>query len=323
VTTMERKRIDTEAQGLAGSSSPRARCRRGPAIGAAALSAVFLFAAAVSAQTLDGEIVIAADGLRLERPSSLAVSPSGEQIAVADPQANRIAVIDYFGRPLWSAGGAVDLGRPLAVAFTGENELVFTRTADLRILRLIRDNPAELDSIADLAPVLEPHRRLDQLLRTPERGWLALDRKTGEVLRFDESWGYQGIAVPHGSGKGKVLVPSALVPLADGRFVVTDEKNYPAQLFSAEGKFLLYFGWSSPGEERGWEAAGGTADSRSLIWVADRTAAAFRIFDPAGGAVAAVPFPQPLFRPAAMTTTIDNRVLVLDEFGRALFYRVQ
>ena len=289
---------------------------------AAAALTILLIAGPLYAQTYQGETRLFAGSTPVERPTAVTQSGTGDQIAVCDPQTNRIGVVDYLGRPLWAVGDQVDLGRPLSAVFLSENELLFCRTADLLILRITRDNPSVLDTVTDLAAVVDPARRINQI-RQSANDWLALDEKTGEVLLFDSEWKLKKTLIPHGSGRGKVLVPTTVTLLPDRRILVTDRKNYPAQLFSPTGQFLFYFGWSAPGDQRGWEAVAAAVDSRSIVWIADETGAAFRLFDAAGGEVGSVPFPNPLFRPIAMLATIDQRIVIVDETGRALFYSLQ
>lgn len=288
----------------------------------AGVIALLLVAGTACAQTFQGENRLLAGSTPLERPASLTVSEAGEQIALCDPQVNRIGVVDYLGRPLWAVGDQLDLGRPLAAVFLSENELLFTHLADLLILRISRETPAVLDTVANLAVAIDPERRINQLVRSGS-DWIALDEKSGEVLLFDTDWKLKKTLIPHGSGRGKVLVPTSITLLPDGRILVTDRKNYPAQSFSPTGQFLFYFGWSAPGDQRGWEAVAAAVDSRNIVWVADETNAVFRLFDAAGGEIGSVPFPHPLFRTIAMTATIDQRVLVVDDTGRALFYSLQ
>ncbi len=289
----------------------------------AAALGLLIFTGLVNAQQFDSEQPIFAAGQQIERPISMAVSADGEQIAVADPYLDRIAVVDFTGRPLWDAGRLVPLGRPLAVAFEVNNQLIFTRETDNLICRISRDEPTELDTVVDLRPQLSEKRRITQLLPTTTGNWLLLDTDQGELLHFTSEWELESILVPHGSGKGKVLVPTSLNILEDGRLLITDRKNYAAQMLAPDGDFMFYFGWGSPDQQRGWEALAAAVDSREIVWIADETEAAFRLFDLSGNQIGSVDFPEPLFRPIAMTGTIDNHMLVLDDNGRAVFYTLR
>jgi len=280
-------------------------------------------AVAVAAQTYDGDVNLSGGRLGLDRPASLAVSAAGDQIAVTDPHANRIAVLDYQGRLLWSCGDKINLGQPLAAAFLSDDELLFSGSNACLLLKISRDNATVLDTVADLTSVMGDRRRIDQLLRTRDGNWIVLDRTDGRVLLFDQDWKLIDNLIGSGSGKGKLLVPTGMMVTGEGRIIITDRKNYPAQLFSAEGSFLFNFGWNNPATERGWEATAVAVDSRTVIWIADETGARFRQFDAAGAEIGSVDFPNPLFHPIAMCGTIDNRMMVLDDRGRLVFYALQ
>lgn len=274
-------------------------------------------------QQLDDEVILTGGATRLERPSGLAVSPEGEQIAIADAQANRIVVIDYRGEPLWTAGDRAALKQPYAVAFADESRLLFLTSESSTIFGVSRENPTEIDTVTSLSLVTGRDLRVEQLLRETSGTWLVLDSKKGEVLRFDADWKFLEVVVPHGSGKGMVLVPTSMTVLSGGRLVVTDERNYPAQAFARDGKFLFHLGWNSPTFERGWEASAAAVDNRGMVWVSDATNYRFRVFDPAGTQIGTVAWPNPAFRPVAMTGTVDNRMMVLGEFGVAAYYTLR
>jgi DNA-binding beta-propeller fold protein YncE len=271
-------------------------------------------------QRLDFETSVFAGQARLDRPADLAVSPGGEQVAVSDPIANRIAVIDFDGRPLWSAGDEADLGRPKAVCFLDENQILYSQSDSPRVLTVTRDNPGVIDTVADLTTVLEPEQRLDRIIRLADSSFYVLDAGRGEVLHFGPDWNYIETVVPQGSGKGRVLVPTDIAVTTDGRLFVTDRKNYPCQAFSPQGKYLFSFGWTHPGAERGWEATAVAVDARQVVWIADETGATYRLFDQSGAQISSLPFANPVVRPIAMASMIDNRMLVLEEAGRVLFY---
>ena len=101
-------------------------------------------------QQLEREIPLLRGRDRLMRPSGMAVSPSGEQIAISDPQVNRIVVIDFQGRPLGTVGDQVALEKPKALCFVTASELLFTRRNSLQIIKITRDNPTSIDPVTDL-----------------------------------------------------------------------------------------------------------------------------------------------------------------------------
>jgi len=286
-------------------------------------AACLMAAAGVAAQQFDEGLNLSAGRHRFERPAALSVSPTGEQIAISDPTLGRIGVVDYRGRPLWSVGDQVNLDQPLAVCFLPDNELLFSLASSHLILKISRDNPTVLDTVTDLDAWFRKDQHADGIIAARDGRYLVLDKSGGRILRFDKDWKFVDIPIKSGSGKGRTLAPTALSVLPDGRMVVTDRKNYPAQMFGPDGSVLFNFGWNTPAEERGWEAVAVAIDSRQVIWIADETNDMFRLFDAAGTQVSTVPFPSPLFRPIALTGTIDNRMLVIDDRGEAVYYTLQ
>ncbi|MFQ6007849.1 MAG: hypothetical protein ACE5K8_02755 [Candidatus Zixiibacteriota bacterium] len=275
---------------------------------------------AVSGQEKVKEISILGGKYRLGKPAAIAISPSGQKMALSDQQTNRIFIIDLQGRLLWIAGEETAFDQPQAVCFLTETEVLFSLRDKSIILRVSRGNPSVIDTVADLTTQLSSPRVVDQMMRTPKGQYVVLDRSQGELLLFDSEWKYQRTLVSNGSGKGKVLAPSSFGLTSAGEVLVADEKNYPVQVFSPEGKFLFYYGWNQPTIHRGWEAVAVAVDTRGFFWVADETYKQFRIYDQSGGELSAIPFPHKLFRPAAMVGTADNHMVVLDETSTLSFF---
>ena len=274
-------------------------------------------------QQLEAEHAFFGNTYRLEQPATMAVSPGGESIAVGDLSTNRIVVADLRGRLLWVAGEQVRLDQPKAICFESESQILFTPANSLLLLRVYQDSPDRVDTIRNLSEDLVKWQRIDRIVQRGLSGYLLLNGEEGEVAAFDADWQFEGLVVGHGSGKGKVLAPSDLTVTGAGKIIMADRKNFPVQVFAPDGKFLLYAGWNQPSEQRGWEAVAVGIDSRDFIWVADETNARFRIYDPTGNQVSSLPFANPAVAPVAMVGTIDNRMAVMEQTGRLLFYALE
>lgn len=274
-------------------------------------------------QSLESQVDLLGGRLRLEQPGSLAAAPAGDRFAISDLAADRIVVIDLDAAILWMTGSQTYLGSPRAVCFDHHNNVLFVQDGRQLILRVTEQDPARIDTIADLATVLPPKGRIDQLLALRKGGYLALSISEGIVRRLDDAFQVTGEFVPSGSGKGKVLVPTSIAEADDGRIVITDRKNLAVQCFSHDGAFLYSGGWNQVELQRGWSAIASTVDSRGMVWIADDTNSRFRLFDGAGTEIASLAFTSPLFRPTAMTGTSDNRVLVLEQNGTLVFYNLE
>lgn len=275
-------------------------------------------------QQLDTQVTAPGGSYRIDQPSSMVASPGGEKLALNDLNTNRIAVIDLYGRPLWTAGDQVGLEQPGALCFESETKVLFVPVERMVVMAVTEEDPRQVDTVKDLSGDLSGWRQVDQIVRlADDEGYVLLSRGAGEVAVFDSEWEFKEILIEHGSGKGRILAPSSLARTLSGKLVVADGKNYPVQFFGADGKFLLHGGWNQPSQERGWEAGAVAVDSRDFIWVADETNAQYRLFDQAGTLVTTVPFLNPAVNPVAMLGTIDNRMAVLEQTGSLLFYTLQ
>lgn len=276
-----------------------------------------------SAQQLESELATLGGAFRLTQPGDIALSPGGDQLAISDVTADRIVVLDLDFRVLWIAGEQAHLGSPRAVCFAGNGDLLFVPDQSLTVFRIGEQDPETADTVIDLSDQLPSDERITRLISAVDGGYIALCEKAGRIVRFDQGWQLESELVPGGSGQGKVLVPTGLAQFRDGRIAVSDRKNYAAQVFSSEGKFLFCGGWNEPAGGRGWTATAVAVDSRNVLWVADETDARFRLFDGSGTNTAMLPFPNPLFQPVAMVSLPDNRMFVIDATGRGAIYTLE
>ena len=295
--------------------------RRLAAVGlTAVLTLAPLFGAA---QQLQQRLSTLGGGRRLVRPVAMALSPSGQQVAIVDQALAVIIVIDLDGDVIWTVGKQVHLDQPQAVWFAAEDRLCFVQQNQPYILAVSQKNVAVLDTLVDLSDALTDEYSVDQVVRHGDYGYLVLDKTSAQIHLLDQAWNLSPAFMKNGSGKGRLLVPTAVASITGNRVVVTDRKNYPVQVFTAEGKFLFQAGWNQPATERSWEATAITVDNREIIWVADETNRQFRFYDPSGVPTGTSAFEDQSLLPVAMTATSDGRILVLDARGDLLFYVIE
>jgi len=277
----------------------------------------------VTGQQLEHEHILAGGVYGLEQPDNMAASPRGERIAISDASANRILTVDLQGRLAWQTGDLVDLRQPTAVCFETESQVLYSPRNEVMIVRVYEEQPQVLDTVADLSTILKDWKRIDQITPRGSEGFMLLNEEAGQVAVFTGDWQLDRIIIEHGSGKGKVILPTSMSLTSSRRLVVTDRKNYPVQVFDVDGRFLFYCGWNQPSRQRGWEAVASAVDTRDYIWVADETNAQFRVFDQSGNESFVLAFSSPSFTPVAMLGTMDNHVVVLSETGSLLFYTLE
>ncbi len=274
------------------------------------------------AQAIESQHILIGGRYQLDRPSAMTVSPNGEKIAISDLSTNRIVIVDLEGRFLWTVGEQVRLEQPRSICFESDSRLLYTLANKTIIFAVNEYNTGVIDTVADLNGISDKFS-IDQIVREPTGSYLILDRHAGCIYRFDQQWEFKEIVVRDGSGKGKLLAPAYMTAAAPGKLIVADQKNFPMQVFAIDGKFLYQGGWNQPSEQRGWEAAAVAVDTRGFVWVADDTNSQFRIFDQTGTQLSVLTFENSTISPVAMLGTIDNRMAVLEETGRLLFYTLQ
>ncbi|MEW6413176.1 MAG: hypothetical protein AB1483_12020 [Candidatus Zixiibacteriota bacterium] len=279
-------------------------------------------ASIASAQTITGDYSVIGGRYKLDRPSAMAVSPNGEKIAISDLATNRIIIIDLEGRLLWTVGEQIRLEQPAAVCFESDTRLLFTQANHPIVYGVDEYNAAVIDTVKNLSGAFD-NLTIDQIIREPAGTYLILDQSAARLYRFDSEWEGPEIVVRDGSGKGLLLAPSYIATTTSGELVIADSKNFPVQVFASDGKFLYQCGWNQPSQQRGWEAVCAAVDSRGFIWAADKTNSQYRIFDQTGTELSKVPFDNSAVSPIAMVGTIDNRMAVLEETGRLIFYTLQ
>jgi hypothetical protein len=278
----------------------------------------------LNAQQVESEISLFDNYYHITKPTCLALSPGGDKLAIGDAQEDRIVVVDLAGRLQWTVGEKVNLNQPQALCFLNETDILFSQKNNSLILNISRQKPDIVDTLVDLRGILGEKARIIQISNVPDKNmYLLLEETKGLIYRFDQGWNNKGPVISSGSGKGKTVSPAAFAMIDNNKLAIADRKNYPVQVVTLDGQFLYYCGWNLPSHQQGWEAIGVTMDSRGMIWIADNTNSQLRLFDQSGTEITNISYINTLFHPIAMAGTVDNRVVVLDETGKLIFYTLE
>jgi hypothetical protein len=258
--------------------------------------------------------------LVLAKPGQLAVAPSGDRVAVADRFANRVYIVDSYGKLLWLAGEGVTLAQPTAVLWTSGKEVMFSQWDSRVLLRVNEDNPQKIDTAADLTGALGDQGRVLRLYPRRDRSYLALTEHPDGLRHFDSDGRFLGVLIEGGSGRGRIGRTASCAFLASGRLAVAGNPTLPLQIFDADGKALLVADWNRPAAQSVWTASAVAVDAREAIWVADVTNTRFRRYDQSGTLLDTRPFAVKTSRPVDMVVTSDNHLMVVDAVGRLDIY---
>lgn len=274
----------------------------------------------VRAGNFDMPSLVAAPRMVAAKPGQLAVSPSGDRVAVTDRFNNVIHIVNTSGDPLWSVGEGMSLAQPTAVVFVSDRELVFSEWDSRVLFRVTEDNPKTVDTVVDLSEALSRKAHIVRLCRLRDRKFLVLTENPDKLMRFDSEWKQPRVLIEGGSRKGKLGHATSCVEMVSGRLVVTGNSLYPVQFFDSEGAPLITADWNSPAPAGGWLASAVAVDAREIIWVADATNSQFRRYDQTGTMWDTRPFTSPAFQPTDMAVTSDNRLFVVSSNGRLEIY---
>lgn len=278
--------------------------------------------APAEAQTVDR--VISSFGAQhpLTRPVQLALSPTGNSIAVSDRSANRIYVFDSEGLLLWSVGEVTAILEPVAVCFDGEDALLFSCNKSRVILRVTKTLPNSIDTTANLDSLLPVNATIDQILETTGKAHLILDQRRSAIYRFTFDWQKDKELIGSGGRKGELWQPAGMATDLSGNIIVADGGSFPMQVFSPAGRFLFSGGWNRTAQQQIWNATAVTVTRNEQICVSDVTSLQWRVFDRTGNEVGQYQFEQPIFHPNAVVSTPDGRLIVADERGAIIILRL-
>lgn len=259
----------------------------------------------------------------VQKPTTVAIAPTGDLFAITDQFANRILVIDHDANLRWMVGGGTPLDRPIAVTFENDVAVLFSQKGSLTIFRATEDNPERIDTVADLSGYSKHVKSIDRIIRTNDSTYLVLDRSRGEVLRFSADWKLDRVLVENGQDQGQVWEPTDLAIDISGNIIVADAGPFPVQSFSSDGESQFIGGWNSPERNRTWSAQAVAVGPLGIIWIADDAGNQWRLFDRTGTELKRIPFGPQILRPVAAGITAGFRLVVLDDRGSVVMFSLE
>ena len=283
------------------------------------LGLVLLLAAFSSALSQQIETVIRSiDGSQpLIRPTRIALSPSGDRVAVCDQGGNRIYVIDVDGHSVWSVGIGSTVTRPVLIGFETDNAVLYYDEQVRTVFRSSESNPDVADTVVSFPDTINTGLHFDQIMAVGhgQTGYLAMDRDKSSMYRLKADWTVDRKLIASGSGKGKLWSPSDFSVDLSGNIVVADEAGCPVKVFTPEGKPLFCGGWNLNDADRSWTASAVGMGPGEVIWAADVTNLSWRLFDRAGIQIAKYPFEQSTMKPNSLVFTPDRRMFIAEDNG--------
>ncbi len=221
-------------------------------------------------------MVTGAEGARFIRPAALCIA--GATLAVADPGASAVHVLNLETRSWTVVGANRDLVSPVGVACLPDGRIVVADSVR-QALVVYAPGSKEGSVIATLAALERP----TGLAYEPSSGMLwvaetlghrvrALDLEGREVRRF----GSRGVAI------GELNHPTRLAADGRGGVWVTDSLNFRVQHFDGQGRPGATLG--RPGDRAGSFARprGLAIDSAGRVFAVDALLDAVQIFDAMG-----------------------------------------
>lgn len=287
-----------------------------------AIGSVVLLVASAGAQVPDERppLISRPASVVLIKPGQMSLSPDGDRVAISDQFGNSIQVIDSRGALIWSASQAIALNQPVAVAFAGSGELLFSQWESLQIFRVNEKWPSVIDTVADLSAFIGPGSRICKLYRRADQSWLILASNPDRLFSFDSNFSNPQILIKGGGSKGKLDRPVACAQASSGRIVVAGRGHFPIQIFDPLGKFVVSADWNNATPAASWEAAAVAIDQRETIWAVDATNMQFRCYDPTGTLTSVRSIASGNRFPSDMAITVDHQLLVSDASGRIDIY---
>lgn len=278
-----------------------------------------LVAATPSALSQQVESVIRSiDGSQpLIRPTRLALSPSGDRVAVCDRDGNRIYVMDIDGHPVWTVGIGSPVTRPILIGFESDNSVLFYDESARAVFRSVEADPDATDTVIAFPDTINADLHFSQItaLERGQKGYLVLDGDKSAIYRLKADWTVDCKLIASGSGKGKLWSPSDITIDLSGNIVVADEAGCPVKVFTAEGKSLFCGAWNLNDADRSWTASAVGMGPGEVIWAADITNLAWRLFDRAGIQIAQYTFDPTIIKPNSLVFTPDRRMFIAEENG--------
>ena len=264
----------------------------------------------------------------LVTPHAVSMSDDGTRLAVADPNANCVHLLDLdrqrYRRIDGSPTGDILLRCPVGVAWAGDD--LFIVDSELHALLCVKRTGGSLnrnDESTGSCRLIGQDllKRPAGVTYNPVNDQLYVtDSGLHSVLVFDRSGSLIRSFGERGSGEGQFNFPSQIAVASDGSIVVADSMNFRVQRFSAVGAFLGVFG--QKGDAAGHFALpkGVAVDAQGSIWVVDAQFENVQAFAPDGRLLMSLGQeghrPGEFWLPAGVTIDSRQRMWVADSYNR-------
>ena len=253
----------------------------------------------------------------LVTPYALAVHSDGNRVAIADPNAGCVHLLD-LQRDQYSQIAAVAkngsaLESPVGVAWAGD--VLCVADAELRKVVLVNGERQD-DSIGE-GELIRP----SGVAFNPINGLLYVcDAAAHGIFVFDLDGRLVRRIGSRGGGPGQFNYPCHIACEPEGTLVVADALNFRVQRFAPDGEFLGHFG--QKGDAGGDFALpkGVAVDSRGAIWVVDAQFENVQAFDRDGRLLLVFGRegrePGEFWLPAGMAIDGQDRMWIADSYNR-------
>jgi sugar lactone lactonase YvrE len=264
----------------------------------------------------------------LVTPHAVAMNADGTRLAVADPNALCVHILDFdrqtYHRIADSPAANVLLACPIGVVWAGEELYIVDSElhAVLRVAGVDWKADRSESGTASVSLIAQDtlHRPAGIAYNAANDRLYVTDSGLHSVLVFDRS----GLLVKsfgeRGGGEGQFNFPSQIACSPDGAVLVADSMNFRVQRFSAEGEFLSVFG--KKGDATGDFALPKSVavDAQGSIWVVDAQFENVQAFTADGRLLMVIGGeghgPGEFWLPAGVTIDAWQRMWVADSYNR-------
>ncbi len=239
-----------------------------------------------------------------------------DEVWVADPQNDLLAVFDRDGIPLHTARPGGNVVRPFRVAVAPDGSVLVLDEDHRRVAQL--DWRGEMISDLEL-PGLTPESNLTAITIDADGNLYLGDSAAGQVLVYGPDRRLRLRFGERGTGRGELTAIAGIA--ADARrIVVVDSVGIPVQVFSRRGEWQRGFGAHTLGVENFSLPAGVTLDAEGRIIVLDSIRQEIKVFDADGRFLdrfgGGGPGPGSVYFPEDVATDGRGRLYVAERANR-------
>jgi len=264
----------------------------------------------------------------LVTPHAVSVSADGNRLAVADPNALCVHILDLEHQTYRRIDGAPDastvLKCPVGVTWAGNDLFIVDSElhAVIRVAGMDWNAKRIVSSAGSVSLIAQDTLRRPAGIAynsTNDRLYVT-DAGLHRVFVFDRNGTVAMSFGERGGGDGQFNFPSQIACSPDGTVVVADSMNFRVQRFSPDGVFLGLFG--KKGDAAGDFALpkGVAVDAQGSIWVVDAQFENVQAFTPVGQLLMAIGGegrkPGEFWLPAGVTIDGRQRMWVADSYNR-------